>query len=269
MEKKKSVKKILLITATVLVAGLFAAFIGFKIYTSHYYVSDETMIGTIQQEVMDEAVSFSDENGSVFIPHGQDIKAVIVFYPGGRVEYTAYSGLLYKLAARGYVCLLPKMTDNLAFLSINAIEKFKSPNGEASTVEDLDWYLAGHSLGGVAACEYLSGLIKEAESAEDPGMLKYKGMILCASYTTSDFSDDDIRFLSILGSNDMVINKGNYEDSKSCWPEDSTEYTIEGGIHSFFGSYGIQAGDGVPSITNEQQLDITAETIDEWIGNGG
>ena len=75
----------------------------------------------------------------------------------------------------------------------------------------------------------------------------------------------DMRLLSILGSNDTVVNMKNYEDSKKNWPADATEYVIQGGIHSYFGNYGIQKGDGEPEITADQQLDETAEVIDEWI----
>jgi len=78
-------------------------------------------------------------------------------------------------------------------------------------------------------------------------------------------ADMDVRLLSILGSNDNVVNMENYEDSRSNWPVDSTEYIIQGGIHSYFGNYGLQKGDGNPAITADQQLDETAEVISNWI----
>jgi hypothetical protein len=265
LDKKKRIRKVFLILAIVLVAGLAAAFIGFKIYTSHYYVSDRQTIEGIEQEYSEAVSSYSDDNRTVFLPKGKSPKAVIVFYPGGKVEYTAYSGLMYKIAAKGYICLLPRMPENLAFLDIDAADEFTGPNDEASLVADLDWYLAGHSLGGVAASKYLAGVIEgtEGEQRHD-----FTGLILCASYTTDDFSDSDVRLLSVYASNDGVINKDNYNDSKSKWPADASEYVIEGGIHSYFGSYGIQSGDGVPAITNEEQLNLTADAIDQWIQFG-
>ena len=63
------------------------------------------------------------------------------------------------------------------------------------------------------------------------------------------------------------MNLKRYEESRKFWPADSTEKVIDGGIHSFFGCYGIQKGDGEPGITNMQQLETTAAMIDEWIGN--
>ena len=115
--------------------------------------------------------------------------------------------------------------------------------------------MAGHSLGGVAAAQYLHGTQEN-----------YKGLILCASYTTSDFSDSDIRLLSIYCSEDTVINMDHYNENKTNWPSDHEEYVIEGGIHSYFGNYGIQSGDGEPAISNIEQIEITADTIADWIG---
>ena len=42
---------------------------------------------------------------------------------------------------------------------------------------------------------------------------------------------------------------------------DFNEVIIECGCHSYFGMYGAQDGDGVPTITVEEQLSITAKEI--------
>lgn len=231
--------------------------IGFNIYTRNYYKADKEVIASIEKSLDHEVHMHSDKNGMVFIPEGQDYKAVIVFYPGGKVEYSSYSGLMYKLADKGYICLLPKMPKNLAFLRTNAGEVItRGHEDESATVRDLDWYLAGHSLGGVAASLFLN------ETSDT-----YAGLILCASYPNADFSDTDIRLLSIIGSEDKVLNREAYESAKACWPEASDEYMIEGGIHSYFGCYGIQSKDGEPAISNEEQIRETADIIEKWIEN--
>ncbi len=245
----------------VVLTVLLMAGVGFKIYTSHYYATDQKAIAAIANSVEGYVKSFSDDTGTVFLPQEQEPKAVIVFYPGGKVEYTAYSGLMYELAARGYIGILLKMPDNLAFLSVDAVDRVEDVRLEQmQQASDLDWYLAGHSLGGVAASMYLEKNRKEFRDESN-----YKGIILCASYTTQDFSDDDISLLSIYGANDHVLNMKNYEESKAKWPEDFEEIVIDGGIHSYFGSYGIQRGDGKPSITNVDQILFTADAVDEWI----
>ncbi len=251
---KKVLKKAKwVLIAIAALAVIFA--VVFNIYTAHYYRADEEIIASIENKLENTVHTYSDENGTVFIPEGQDYKAVIVFYPGGKVEYTSYSGLMYKLADRGYVCLLPKMPKNLAFLRTNAGEVLtKGHEEENAAAKDLDWYLAGHSLGGVAASLFLN------ETSDN-----YAGLILCASYPSEDLSDKDIRLLSIIGSEDKVVNKEAYENARAYWPKDSEEYIIDGGIHSYFGCYGIQSKDGEPAVSNEEQINETVDIIERWI----
>ncbi len=250
----KKVRKHLVITLAVLLGLLIVFAIGFKLYTNRYYKADTKTIDVYKEWYGETVHEYTNEYGSVFIPANEENKAVIVFYPGGKVEYTAYSGLMYELASRGYLCLLPEMPENLAFLRINAAKILTSDRQkELSMVEEKNWYLAGHSLGGVAAATYLS-------ETQD-----YRGLIMCASYTTTDFSKSDIRLLSIYGDRDGVLNMRKYKKSKALWPEDSKEAVIQGGIHSFFGCYGVQSGDGKPFISNYQQIQQTADIIQQWL----
>jgi len=225
----------------------------FKIYTSNYYKADTATIEEIES-AGDVKIIDIDDDAIVFEPEGEYTTG-IVFYPGGKVEYSAYAGLMYKLAEEGYVCVLVRMPENLAFLDIDAAD------GVSGYFDDVDdWYLAGHSLGGVAASLYLGEQI-DADTNE------YDGIILLASYSTYDFSDTDIRVLSIYGSNDGILNMESYEDSKENVPADFTEYIIDGGIHSYFGCYGIQDGDGEPLITNIEQIEETTKVISDWIND--
>lgn len=256
MEKFKKAKKILrwvLLGACII---LVVAAVCFKIYTRNYYRADSTYIESYEADFNGAVHTYSNKDASVFIPTGEEAGAVIVFYPGGKVQHTAYSALMCELASRGYICILPRMPENLAFLNIGAADKLlDGMDAEKEMAKDLDWYLAGHSLGGVAASVYLGDNVDN-----------YAGIILCASYTTTDFSGTDLRLLSIYGDQDKVLNMDGYNESKPLWPADSEEYVIEGGIHSYFGSYGMQEGDGEPAITNGQQIRQTADIISNWIG---
>ncbi len=281
---KRSKKKIFLPLSLLLVLILLAFAVSFKIYTSNYYATDSSIVTDIKWQVRDRVVSYNDADATVFLPTNQKDKAVIVFYPGGKVEFSAYGGLMYTLAAKGYICVIPRMPENLAFLKIEAVDEIrKNYADDITTVGDIDWYLAGHSLGGVAAARYLaeqaaagnvsSGDGESAGAAENgkggsegsPEVGGFKGLILCASYPADDLSELGISLLSIRGSNDGVLNLNKYEKNKKFWPSHAEEKVIDGGIHSFFGCYGIQKGDGEPDITNVQQLETTAEMIDEWI----
>ena len=255
---KRFNKKICIVLGVILVITMIMA-VGFKFYASNYYKADRKAISEIEQSVSENVQTFKGDDLIVFAPKNSEPKAIIVFYPGGKVQYTAYSGLMYELADRGYTCLLPRMPENLAFLRVGTADDIKNKYPfEVQKYQDIDWYLAGHSLGGVAATQYLAG--------QEDGM--YKGILLCASYTTSDFSKKDIRLLSVFASEDGVINTQSYEESKAKWPSDAEEYVIQGGNHSFFGNYGIQDGDGTPTISNTEQLIEAADAIDTFISKG-
>ena len=44
-----------------------------------------------------------------------------------------------------------------------------------------------------------------------------------------------------------------------------TEYVINGGNHAQFGAYGIQSGDGIATISPENQRDQTEKAILDFI----
>ena len=217
--------------------------IGGWAYVSDYYRADETAIAAMAS-VSGVAVQ---QSGSTlaFIP-GQ-AETGFIFYPGGKVEYTAYIPLMQACAEKGILCVLVEMPFNLAVFDINAADGIQKEYPEIE-----DWYIGGHSLGGSMAASYL------ADHPED-----YKGLILLGSYSTADLSATDLAVLSVFGSEDEVMNHEKYQDNKSNLPSDFTEYVIEGGCHAYFGMYGAQDGDGMPAITNEEQIRITVENIVE------
>lgn len=187
-----------------------------------------------------------DANTTAYVPQGE-IKAGLVFYPGGRVEYTAYEPLLKACAEQGVVCIVIKMPQNLAVLGIN-----KGVNATEYFPEIENWYIGGHSLGGsmAAAC---------ASNHEDI----FEGVVLLAAYSTNDISNLDV--LSIYGSNDGVLNKNRYLKNKENLPADFTEHVINGGNHAYFGMYGEQKGDGEATVSNVDQINQAAELIIDFI----
>jgi hypothetical protein len=175
-----------------------------------------------------------------------------VFYPGGKVEYTAYEPLMMNLASNGVLCILIEMPFNLAVLDVNAA------NGICELYPDIEkWYIGGHSLGGSMAASYIS------KHTED-----FVGIVLLGSYSTADLSDGSVRALSIFGSEDNVMNREKYDKYKINLPPDLNEIEIDGGCHAYFGMYGKQDGDGVPTLRAEEQIEITAEYISEFILKG-
>ena len=223
--------------------------IGCFLYINDYYHANEDAIAVLQQGALDTSeVIVSEKDGlMVFLPRGgTDIG--MIFYPGGKVEYSAYAPLLYQCARQGITCVLIEMPGNLAVLDMNAAEGIPERYTHVNR-----WYLAGHSLGGAMASSYL------AKHTED-----YEGAILLAAYATEALHGEKV--LSVYGSEDSVLNMEKYEENKANLPEDYTEVVIGGGCHAYFGAYGTQDGDGEPSISAEQQWEITAQAVAEFVG---
>jgi hypothetical protein len=243
MKKKKILKRVLI--GIVAVVAVLA--IAFFAYTKDYYRASDLADSSL---VSDEEVNVEklDDGTYVFKPTNET-NTGIIFYPGGKVEYSAYAPLLHELASRGVLCVLVKMPANLAILDSNAANGIKEDFPEVE-----NWYLSGHSLGGACASMYL------AKNGND-----YKGLILLAAYSNKDLKNSNLDVLCIYGSNDGVMKMDSYNDNKKNLPEDAKEVVIEGGIHSYFGSYGLQKGDGEPTITNEDQINSTVDAITEFV----
>ena len=227
-----------------IVGIILALVIACAIYLGDYYHAD---MEKIEEFTKQSAIEMqTDENGYlVFEP--EQIENGLIFYPGGKVEHTAYIPLMEAQASKGALCILIKMPFRLAVFDSNAADGLQENYPEVES-----WYIGGHSLGGSMAASYLS---KHSDS--------FDGLILLGSYSTADLSDLDVEVLSIYGSEDLVLNRENYKANKENLPDDFKEVIIDGGCHAYFGMYGAQEGDGVPTITNEEQILRTVETINE------
>lgn len=218
----------------------------FSVYINDYYRADSKSIASFASED-NTSKKMIDEHTIVYAP--EDATTGLIFYPGGKVEYTAYEPLMKACASKGILCVLVEMPFNLAVLDTNAADGIQKQFPEIE-----NWYIGGHSLGGSMASFYL------ADHTD-----AYEGLILLGSYSTTDLSQADIDVLSIFGSEDMVLNQDKYNKNKSNLPADFTEKMIEGGCHAYFGMYGAQDGDGTPTISNVEQINITADTILQFI----
>lgn len=252
--------RIVLVVVLVL-AALAAAFaLGLHVYASDYYHAEPNALAA--EDSSDKvAVARLDSGDVTFVPANGPVTSALVFYPGGKVEAGSYAPLLNRLAQRGVACVLVRMPENLAVLAPNSADRGRSELEQALAgrdASDVPWLMAGHSLGGAMAASYVAG---HAGS--------YRGLVLLAAYSTKDLSGTGIRTLSIYGSNDGVLNRDRYQECRSNLGSNATELVIDGGIHSYFGSYGHQDGDGSAAITNEQQLDQTADAMASFAASLG
>ena len=186
-----------------------------------------------------------EHNGhaQVFMP--EEIRGGLIFYPGGLVDHRAYAPLMRLLRDRGILCLLVEMPLDLAVLDM------KAADGLQELYPQVDrWLIGGHSLGGAMAASYA------ADHAQ-----AYEGLVLLGAYSTADLSRTELNVLSVYGTQDGVLNREKYEECRKHYPQNFTEVVIDGGCHAYFGDYGAQKGDGLPVISREEQIRLTADAI--------
>lgn len=212
------------------------------VYLSDYYHADTAAIEAFEP-VNGAEVQVLNDNTIVLAPDGA--MTGFIFYPGGKVEYTAYLPLMETLASKGVLCVLIEMPFNLAVLDVNAADGIQEQYPQIDS-----WYIGGHSLGGSMAASYA------ADHAD-----AFDGLILLGAYSTADLTDTGLDVLSVYGSEDGVLNREKYAEYSINLPDGFAEIIIDGGCHAYFGMYGPQDGDGTPTITNEEQICLTAEAI--------
>ena len=241
--QEKSTAKRIGMAVFIVFAVLFALFF---FYTENYYHADRTAVMMLRTD--EYAAVTSSQTGLLF--DGPGAEDLLIFYPGAKVQETAYAPLLRQIAEEGMDVFLVRMPARLAFFGSN-----KADEALQETADYANVYIGGHSLGGAMAANYAA---EHAESLD--------GVILLAAYSTKPLPNS-LPVLSVYGTEDGVLNRGNYEKNLANVPN-LQECVIEGGNHAQFGSYGEQRGDGEASIDPGMQWNETAEAILEFAGIG-
>ena len=162
----------------------------------------------------------------------------LIFYPGGLVDPAAYAPLMKSLADQGIMTVITPMPLDLAVFGVN-----KANDVIAAYPEIKRWIISGHSLGGSMAAEYVKGHPSAVE-----------GIAFMASYPadSTNLSALPIKAVSIYGTQDGVA-RNVFNESLNRLPPGTSLTVIDGGNHAQFGNYGPQAGDGVATISREDQ----------------
>lgn len=233
---EKNVIRIMTIVA-ICAIGLFA----WILYANDYYEATATAKKAMQGS---DVIGVTESDGYyLFFHKNQEADKGIVFYPGGKVEETAYAPMLLELAEYGYEVYLVKMPAKLAIFGMNAAEDIME---DASHIKE--WTMMGHSLGGAMAASFSAGHDEEVDQ-----------LVLLAAYSTEDLTDKEIEVFSFYGTEDKVLNMEKYEKYYSNLPEDVVEEVIEGGNHAYYAHYGEQDGDGTATITREEQQECVLD----------
>jgi hypothetical protein len=191
-----------------------------------------------------DAVRVTDNRSETVYEPVTGPRGGLVLVGGALVDPRAYAVLASRIAAEGYRVVVVKCPFDL---------DVTCPDSPAAWVSDesLPWSVGGHSLGGVVAAAYAG-----RDTSVD-------GLVLWASYPLEDISDrTGLAVSSIGGSNDGLSTPADIDERMPLLPPDAELVRIEGAIHSFFGDYGLQAGDGVPTVSRaEAQDEIVAATL--------
>lgn len=211
-------------TAFAVLGVLALVVIGFLAWASTPMMGER---GPALEVWRDPAVSIHDTGDAVVLaPTGRASGTGLVFVPGALVDPYSY---LYKLAPTvkqtGLTVVVTKPTLNLAFFDQRPLSTFTAHAPAVTT-----WYVGGHSLGGVRACQL----------ADDP---QVAGLVLFGSYCANDLSGSGLRVLSIGGTRDGLSTPAKIAGARHLLPADAALVEIDGMDHAQFGDYGAQPGD--------------------------
>lgn len=178
--------------------------------------------------------------------NGDTIKpsTALVFVPGAKVDSRAYAPLLRPLSQAGFLVIVLKEPMGFAIPGSDHAERVIEVHPEIQS-----WGIAGHSLGGVAAASF----------ADDHPQVK--ALVLWASYPAGRLKRTDLKVLSVSGERDGLTTPADVAEAKADLPADTQYVVVPGVVHSFFGDYGLQPGDGQPTADRAvSQAEITGAT---------
>jgi len=238
---RSKLKKMILILGAILLIALSSFYAYILIQT---YPAEEVYLLGIEAK---ESLEINEEN-RVFVITPAAINPdhpALIFYPGGLVAPEAY------LCKMGHVaeCLqapvyVIKAPFNAAIFDVNAAERVVD-NFNLETI-----WVGGHSLGGISAARF---------TAENMG--KVEGLFLFGSYSDQDLNSFGGKVISIIGDQDLIINRDNYEEAKQNLPHQADIIEIEGLNHSDFGNYGLQSGDGPGNLSDEEIIELICRSF--------
>ncbi|WP_439591591.1 alpha/beta hydrolase [Microbacterium sp.] len=199
----------------------------------------------------DDRIVITDDSGAIVLAPASGASDVgLVYIPGAKVDAWAYAARLSGVVAEdGVTVVITKPWLNLAFFDLRPLDAFTSLAPNVDT-----WIVGGHSLGGVRACL----MATDADA-----------LALFASYCSNDLSGSGLPAISISGSEDGLSTPQKIEENRHLLPADAEFVEIDGASHASFGDYGPQAGDGTPTISDEEMTAQLTELIGAFAASLG
>ena len=229
--KNTSQRKKLKIEITIVI--IISLITGIMAYLNQYYHA-EGVEDALESDV--EVTVTKTEDGYFF--DGKGTESAMVFYPAPFHIIDVFDGYLVTMPGNLAIFGMNKATD------VMTAYKYKH------------WYIGGHSLGGAMAASYAADHADELD-----------GLLLLAAYSTKDLSDSDLAVVSLVGSEDGVINRDKLAKYADNLPKDTTvDIQFAGGNHAYYGNYGEQDGDGKAGISREEeQATVVDAVVEAWL----
>jgi len=240
--KKYAIISVVIIVILLLFAGL-KLFIDDEYKAQHsleYYKSKTDSTITID----DNLISTKNE----IITKSDMVNIGIIIYSAEKIQREAYIPLMTELSDYGYQCFLPTASGNIPLLNIDGANSVIQNNGSIEL-----WIMVGHSYGADSAARFVSS------------HQEISGLVMLAGRGTRASKLENIKILSIIGSEDGVIDFEQYNSSKAKFLSKPDEKTILGGNHTYFADAELVLGDSEASVTVEQQISQTAALIDDFV----
>jgi hypothetical protein len=226
------------------ISALLILALGYALLWLQPLPATEPALGAMQS---DNNVTVTSTTSEISFLPKKTATTGFIFYPGALVDPRAYAYLMHAFATQGYAAFIVKMPLNISFLGQENAAGIIAAHPQVS-----NWAIGGHSLGGVSASTFAAS------------HREIKGLLLYASYPASDLTQQlqDKVVVSVYGTRDGLADPASIAKSRTLLPTNTRFVAIEGGIHSFFGNYGLQSGDGQPTISREQaQQQIIATSL--------
>jgi len=254
MVRKLSKKKPLWLK--VIIAFAVTALVGLLVFVAYFIYSYANSL-PYSKSPYDTARSgdgyqFIDKGGYFELQPNSPSGKALIMYPGAFAEPQAYVASLAELTKAGITVFIIKSPLNFALLDSGAAKRIIGQQPQIN-----DWYVAGHSLGGVTACEFAKS-----------NQALIKGLILLGSYCNGQANSLKPKVLSIYATNDGLTELKDVEKSRTMLPSGAEFVAIEGGNHTQFGTFAkLQPGDKPAAISQDEQTTQLIQAIRSFIGD--
>jgi pimeloyl-ACP methyl ester carboxylesterase len=178
----------------------------------------------------------------IYTPANSNGYGIMIMH-GALILPKSYTKSAAYFASRGYTVYLPKGLGRMSIAAVN------SSAIRADQMNVKQWFLIGHSMGGMAVLEIAA-----------THNLQIAAVALWATSMPSDYSKLDIPILFIWGDADGLLPAERFINAQHNLPNTVEYVTLKGANHKNFALYSHQFFDGEASIDWAQQINFANET---------